>query len=329
MKYRLFGSKTGLYVSELVLGASMFGTAKGYGATPDEVKQILQAYKDAGGNFIDIADQYQLGEAEEHVGEFLLQGRQDFVISSKYTRTDAVMPGRSAMGNHRKAMIQSVERSLRRLKTDYIDIYFAHFDDGETPVEEIVRGFDDLARAGKIVYGGLANFPAWKATAAAVRAELTGVLPVAALQIEYNLLERSVERELLPMAQALGMGVMMYSPLAGGILTGKYRAGETGRLDKMSGKQTEDERTSHILDVLITIAQEMGINPGETALAWVLSKGHFPIVGARTKAQLDGNLRGLDINLSEEQIKRLDDASAVSLGYPYELLAAQQQLVQK
>ncbi len=243
MKYKLFGSNTGLYASEVILGAANFGTRKGYGATPQESKKILSAYTDAGGNFIDISDLYQFGEAEEIVGNFLKNQRNNFIICTKYTKSSEINPAKSNYGNHRKSMKQAVEASLKRLKTDYIDIYMPHFDDGVTPMEEIIRGLEDLVKEGKILYTGLTNFPAWKVASVASRTNLT------ALQIEYNLLQRTADREFFSMAEEFGLGTMIYSPLAGGLLTGKYRNGASGRLNLGSDSEyTEDDRTKKIID---------------------------------------------------------------------------------
>ncbi|WP_419211345.1 aldo/keto reductase [Maribacter sp. X9] len=217
MNYKLFGANTGLYASEVVLGAANFGTRKGYGATPEESKKILSAYQEAGGNIIDISDLYQLGEAEEIVGGFLENQRNNFIICSKYTKSSEVNPAISNYGNHRKSMKQAVESSLKRLKTDYIDIYMPHFDDGVTPMDEIIRGLEDLVKEGKVLYTGLTNYPAWKVASIASLTNLT------ALQIEYNLVQRTADRELIPMAEEFGLATMMYSPLAGGVLTAKYR----------------------------------------------------------------------------------------------------------
>jgi aryl-alcohol dehydrogenase-like predicted oxidoreductase len=181
MKNKLFGDHTGLLASELVLGAANFGQRRGYGATQEEIPKIMSAYADAGGNFIDVSDQYQLGQAEEIIGEFVASKRENFIISTKYTRSSVATPSPANFGNHRKAMRQAVEASLKRLNTDYIDIYMPHYDDGLTPPEEIARGLEDLVNAGKILYPGLANFPAWKAAA------IAKTFPLAALQIEYNL----------------------------------------------------------------------------------------------------------------------------------------------
>lgn len=328
MKYKLFGTTTGLYASEMVLGTAMFGTSSGYGASLEEARDIFQRYTEAGGNFIDTSDQYQLGESERLIGEFIAANRNDFVISSKYTRGSRSNPSPGTIGNNRKVMVQSVEESLKRLKTDHIDIYMAHFDDGVTPLEEIVRGLDDLAKAGKIIYGGLANFPAWKAATASTIAQIKSLMPIAALQVEYNLLQRTAERELIPMAKYFGMGLMAYSPLAGGILTGKYRKGETGRIDLMgNSEKTKAAKTEAVVDVLVSIAGEIGANPGQVAIAWANAKGGFTIIGPRTKAQLEDNLEALNIQLSEERLTRLDEVSAILLDYPHELNNSQQQMI--
>ncbi|MEO7719937.1 MAG: aldo/keto reductase [Capsulimonas sp.] len=327
MRYKIFGAKTGLKVSELALGGGMFGTAWGYGAAPNEVRAILQAFSDAGGNFIDTADNYQLGESEREIGKFIKPNRDGFVIASKFSRGATAQPALAAVGANRKAMVQSVEDSLKRLGTDRIDLYFVHMDDGVTPMEEIARGLDDLTRAGKIIYGGLSNFPAWRVATAASIAQLRGWTPIAALQTEYSLLQRTTERELLPMAEGFGLGVMGWSPLGGGLLTGKYRKGETGRATdlKASVLHYGGERNDAILDVLFAVAEESGSNPGRIAIAWASAKGVIPVIGPRTRAQLDDNLAATSVKLSAEQIQRLDDVSAVDLGYPHELLAADAQ----
>ncbi|RUT72423.1 aldo/keto reductase [Flavobacterium cupreum] len=315
MKNKLFGKKTGLYASELILGAAMLGNRKGYGSTAEEAKDILTAYADAGGNFIDISDRYQLGESEEIVGKFLEHQRSNFIICTKYTQSNENNPAISNYGNHRKAMRQAVESSLKRLKTDYIDIYMPHFDDGVTPIDEIVRGLEDLVNAGKVLYTGLTNFPAWKAAAIARSTNLS------AIQIEYNLLQRTADREFIPMASEFGLGTMMYSPLAGGLLTGKYRQGESGRLSPASNPEyNENDSAKKIIDQLFIIAEEIGATPGQAAFAWILSRDAFPIVGARTASHLKDALEAVSVHLTAEQILLLDQISEVSLGYPHELL---------
>jgi len=315
MKYKLFGTNTGLYASELILGAASFGTQTGYGTSPEDATQILTTYADAGGNFIDTSDRYQLGESEEIIGKFIDHQRSNFIICTKYTRSNEANPAISNYGNHRKAMRQAVELSLRRLKTDYIDIYMPHFDDGVTPLDEVVRGLEDLVNAGKVLYTGLANFPAWKGASIASLTKLT------AIQIEYNLLQRTADREFIPMAAQFGLGTMMYSPLAGGLLTGKYRKGESGRITQTpTSDYHENERTKAVIDQLFVIAEELDLTPGQIALAWVSSKGAFPIVGARTIDHLNDGLKATSIQLSPDHLSQLDQLSAVALGYPHDLL---------
>lgn len=327
MRYRIFGQRTGLKVSELALGTGMFGRAYGYGATPDEVRSVLQGFVEAGGNFIDTADNYQLGESETLIGEFIAPRREDFIIASKYSRGASLNPSLAVLGNNRKAMVQSVEASLKRLKTDRIDLYFVHMDDGVTPMEEIARGLDDLVRAGKIVYAGLSNFPAWRIATAVNTADLRGWTPVAALQAEYSLLQRTTERELLPMASAFGLGVMGWSPLGGGLLTGKYRKGAKGRATDLKGSVLHDDaaRIAPVLDTLEAIAEELDSNPGRVAIAWVKARGVLPVIGPRTRAQLEDNLAAAALTLSEDHLRRLDGITVVAPGYPHELLAAAEQ----
>jgi aryl-alcohol dehydrogenase-like predicted oxidoreductase len=315
MKNKLFGTHTGLPASELILGAASLGGGRGYGAATEEIPKILAAYAEAGGNFIDVADQYQLGEAEEIIGEFIEPQRHNFIICTKYTRSSEVNPMLSNAGNHRKAMRQAVEGSLKRLKTDYIDIYMPHFDDGSTPLEEIARGLEDLVKAGKVLYTGLANFPAWKVAA------IASTIPLAALQIEYNLAQRTADRELMSMAGHFGLGTMLYSPLAGGLLTGKYRKGSSGRLTNSAPEgYLEDADTKAIIDELEIIAAEVEATPGQVALAWALTKNAFPIIGVRTLSHLTESLKSLNIQLAADQIARLDKISAVTMGYPHDIL---------
>ncbi|EDM36218.1 putative Norsolorinic acid reductase [Pedobacter sp. BAL39] len=319
MKNKLFGLHTGLPASELILGAANFGSRRRYGASPEEIEKILTTYTDAGGNFIDIADQYQLGEAEEVIGKFLAGQRENFIICTKYTRSSEKEPSFQNSGNHRKAMRQGIEASLKRLKTDYIDIYMPHYDDGYTPIDEIVRGLEDLVKSGKVLFTGLANFPAWKAAAIAT------TLPLAALQIEYNLVQRVAERELIRMADHFGLGKMFYSPLAGGLLTGKYRHGQSGRLNVLSPDgEKESDTTRVIIDALEQISAELEASPAQVALAWTLTKNAFPIIGARDLSQLNESLKVLEVKLCPEHIQHLDAISAIQLGYPHDLLKSVQ-----
>lgn len=324
MRYKLFGKHTGLRVSELVLGAGNFGTRWGHGAEPDEARRIFDAYAEAGGNFIDTANGYQFGQSEEILGDLLAGKRDDFVLATKFTMRTDPTSGILTTGNSRKSMISSVEASLKRLKTDRVDVLWAHMSDGVTPVEELVRGFDDLVRAGKVLYAGLSDFPAWRVARAATIAELRGVAPIAGLQVEHSLVERTTEQELLPAGQALGLGVVAWSPLGGGMLTGKYRQGEKGRAEGFGGRVFQAENSAQrtaILDTLIAVAKDAGVTPAEIAIAWVASKGSLPVIGPRTVAQLENNLSAANVTLSSEQIARLDEVSALPPVFPYTLLS--------
>ena len=209
------------------------------------------------------------------------------------------------------------------LKTDRLDLYWVHYADGVTPMEEILRGFDDLVRTGKVLYAGLSDFPAWRVARAATLAELRGSVPIAGLQVEHSLVERTSEYELLPAAQALGLGIVGWSPLGGGMLTGKYRQGEKGRAEGFGGKVFQAENSiqrTTILDTLIAIAQENDATPSETAIAWVAAKGVLPIIGPRTLKQLENNLASTKVILSREQLARLEAVSAPASIFPYTLL---------
>lgn len=318
----LFGGRTGLRVSAFALGTGMLGMAHGYGTDADEARRILDGFAAAGGTFLDTSDVYQFGAAEATLGDFLAADRDRFVVASKYGRTAQRTPAPASLGSHRRAMVAAVEASLRRLKTDRLDLYLAHLDDGVTPVEEIMRGFDDLVGAGKIVYAGLSNFPAWRVATAATVADLRGWAPLVALQVPYNLVERDADRELLPLARAVGLGVMGYSPLAGGVLTGKYRRGEPGRATALgAGPPAPDARTDAVLDALLAVAGECACAPDGVALAWVRAHGVIPVLGPRTRAQLDANVAAARVRLTADQLRRLDAASAPVLGYPHDLLA--------
>ncbi|BEU25783.1 aldo/keto reductase [Paraburkholderia caribensis] len=324
MRYRVFG-RTGVKVSSLALGTGMFGTGWGYGSERAESKAIFDAYRAAGGNFIDTADSYQFGQSESMLDEFIKTERDDIVLATKFSLGASPKAGLQGTGNSRKAMVQCVEASLKRLGTDRIDLLWVHMPDGVTPSEEIARGLDDLVRAGKILYSGLSDFPAWRVATAATIAELRGWAPISALQIEYSLIERSVEGELLPMAAGFGLGTVGWSPLAGGLLTGKYRQGETGRKQGLGAviHDENDLRKTATVDAVLAVASELGVSPGQVAIAWVLAKGVLPIIGPRTQAQLDDNLAALSVRLEPVQIARLDAASAVSLAFPQTLLMAE------
>ncbi|ASL28405.1 aldo/keto reductase [Azotobacter chroococcum] len=332
MRYMTFGRNTGLRVSELALGTGNFGTGWGYGTERDEARRVFDGYVEAGGNFIDTADIYQFGQAETLLGEFIASDRERFVVASKYGLGASPDAGVSRTGNGRKNMVRLLEDSLKRLGTDYLDLYWAHTADGVTPLEEILRAFDDLLRAGKILHAGLSNFPAWRIARADLLAELRGWAPLAGIQFEYSLAERSAERELLPMAEALGLGAALWSPLGGGLLTGKYRAGTTeGRLSGLGTLvRTENSpRETAILDALQAVATELEASPTQVAIAWLRERAArsstslIPILGPRTREQLDATLGALQLAPSAEQLARLEAASAVAPGTPHEQIAGQ------
>lgn len=318
MKYTIFG-KTGLHVSQVALGTGNFGTGWGHGADPDASEAIFNAYAEAGGNFIDGADAYQFGQSEELLGALLEGRRENFVLATKYTRGAQPNADRLVTGNSRKAMVTSVEASLKRLRTDRIDLYWAHWPDHVTPVEEIVRGFEDLSRAGKILYAGLSNFPAWRLSRAVTLAELTHAVPIAAAQFEHSLVRREPETDLFPASHALGLGIVTWSPLGGGMLTGKYRKGEKGRAEGFGGRVFQPENSAQrtqILDTVIAIAGELGVSPGQVAIAWAGTHGSVPIIGPRSVTQLADNLGALALQLSAEQIGRLDAVSSLAPSAP-------------
>jgi aryl-alcohol dehydrogenase-like predicted oxidoreductase len=325
MRYRLLGN-SGLRVSELCLGTMTFGEDWGWGSSKDESRAILDAFFEAGGNFVDTANMYTGGTSETLLGDFLQGNRDGTVLATKYTNA---MPGTdpNAGGNQRKNMIQSVEASLKRLKTDYIDLYWLHIWDKITPVEEVMRGFDDLVRSGKILYAGVSDMPAWVVARSNTLAELRGWTSFVGLQIEYSLVERTVERELLPMAQSMGLGVTAWSPLAGGILTGKYlkdrgQSSGDGRMNSemMKSFAISYEQADSIAREVVKVAEEIGRSPAQVALAWLNHRAIpiIPIIGARRLAQFQDNLASLEVKLEPAQVASLDAVSQIKLGFPHE-----------
>jgi aryl-alcohol dehydrogenase-like predicted oxidoreductase len=318
MKYTVFG-KTGVRVSQVALGTGNFGTGWGYGADPDVAEAVFNAYADAGGNFIDTADVYQFGQSEELLGTLLQGRREDFVLATKFTSGAVPNANRLVTGNSRKALVASVEASLKRLKTDRIDIYWAHHPDGVTPIEEIVRGFEDLSRAGKILYAGLSNFAAWRLARAVTLAELTRAVPIAAAQFEHSLVRREAEADLFPATRALDLGVVTWSPLGGGMLTGKYRRGETGRAEGFGGRVFQPENSAQrtqILDTVLAVAGELGVSASQVAIAWTGTHGAVPIIGPRSLSQFRDNLVALTVELSADQLNRLDTVSSPASSSP-------------
>jgi aryl-alcohol dehydrogenase-like predicted oxidoreductase len=330
--YRLLG-RSGLRVSPIALGTMTFGPDWGWGADVDEARRIFDAYVDRGGNFIDSANQYTNGTAERFVGDFAKARRDRLVIATKYTLT--TRPGDpNSGGNHRKSMVRSVEGSLERLKTDYIDLLYLHAWDNTTPVDEILRAMDDLVRAGKVLYVGISDAPAWQVSRMQTIADLRGWSPLIALQIEYSLIERTVERDLIPMARELGLGVIPWSPLGSGVLTGKYSRSDleigngsasaaVTRKNVAAANAALTERGLAIADVVKEVASEAGKLPSQVALAWTLLSPAVtaPIVGARTLKQLEDNLGALGVCFTDAQRARLDAATAIELGFPHDFLA--------
>jgi aryl-alcohol dehydrogenase-like predicted oxidoreductase len=326
MQYRLLGN-SGLRVSEAALGTMTFGEEWGWGSPRDEARKVYDAFREAGGNFIDTANFYTNGTSESFIGEFTKDHRQSVVLATKYSNA---APGTdpNAAGNQRKNMMQAAEASLKRLHTDYIDLYWVHIWDQITPVEEVMRGLDDLVRAGKVLYVGISDAPAWWIAQANTLAHLRGWSPFIGLQIEYNLIERTVERELVPMAKALNLGLTAWSPLARGMLTGKYHghgSSEQGRMnnDTMKGLMPEKQRTERIVAAIKTVSDETGRSMAQIALAWLRYRPApvIPIIGARKLSQLQDNLASLELTLSAGQLRTLDEASRIELGFPYSIYA--------
>jgi aryl-alcohol dehydrogenase-like predicted oxidoreductase len=324
MNYQLLG-KSGLRVSDFCLGTMTFGDDWGWGAAKDEARKMYDASREAGGNFIDTANVYTNGTSESFLGEFMEGHRQSVVLATKYSNA---APGTdpNAAGNHRKSMVQAVEASLKRLRTDYIDLYWVHIWDQITPVEEVMRGLDDLVREGKVLYVGISDAPAWWIAQANTLAHLRGWSPFIGLQLEYSLIERTVERELIPMAKALNVGLTAWSPLANGVLTGKYHghgSSEPGRMnsDMLKGFMPEQQRTDRIVAAVKTVSDEIGHSMAQVALAWLRYRPVpvIPIIGARKLSQLQDNLASFDLTLSAEQLKTLDEASRIELGFPHDL----------
>lgn len=322
MKYRLFGT-SGLRVSELCLGTMTFGLEWGWGADKDESRKIFDTYADAGGNFVDTANRYTEGTSERWLGEFVKSDRHHFVVATKYTLRDQTGDPNRA-GNHRKNMMRSVEESLRRLDTDFIDLFWVHAWDGMTPVDEVLRGLDDLVRSGKVHYIGISDTPAWVVSQANTMAELRGWTSFAGLQIEYSLLQRAPERDLLPMAKHFGMAVTPWGAIGGGALTGKYLKGEAGRVVEASARRSA--RANAIAAVVVEQAEKLGVPPVQLAINWTRQNyagiTAIPIVGARTAAQLQDSLGCLSFEIPEASMQALHAASAIELGFPHEFLAS-------
>lgn len=321
MQYRLFG-RSGLRVSELCLGTMTFGTEWGWGADKDESRRIFDAYVHAGGNFLDTANRYTEGTSERWLGEFVKSDRHHFVVATKYTLRDRLGDPNFA-GSHRKNMMRSVEESLRRLDMECIDLFWVHAWDHLTPTDEVLRGMDDLVRSGKVHYLGVSDTPAWVVSHANTLAELRGWTPFVGLQIEYSLLQRAPERDLLPMAAHFGLAVTPWGALGGGALTGKYLKGESGRVVAHSARRSD--RANNIAAKVVEVADSLGVPPAQVAINWMRQRDSksniIPLVGARTAVQLEDSLGCLHFSLPDEVLHSLDEVSAIELGFPHDFLA--------
>ncbi|MEM9457862.1 MAG: aldo/keto reductase [Myxococcota bacterium] len=325
MRYRMLGT-TGLRVSELCLGTMSFGDDWGFGADEATSHTVLDAYAEAGGNFLDTANKYHNGQTEEILGKWLEGKRHRQVVATKYTLAmDHSDP--NTAGNSRKNMIRSVEDSLRRLRTDYIDLLWVHAWDQYTPYEETLRGLDDLVRAGKVLYVGVSDTPAWVVSASKVTAELRGWSAYCGIQIEYSLLARTPERDLLPMAEHYGLSVLAWGALGGGVLTGKYTRGGDNDSLRARGNDAHGRTTERSLSIarkVDEIADALGVTSAQVAVAWLRARGYglIPIVGARKVEQIKDCIGGIEVQLSADQKAALDELSRPSLGFPHDMLGA-------
>jgi aryl-alcohol dehydrogenase-like predicted oxidoreductase len=318
--------RSGLRVSPLTLGTMTFGEDWGWGASPETSEAILAEYLDRGGNVVDTANVYTNGHSEKIVGDFFAARpglREGVVLSTKFFGN--LHPGDpNGGGGGRKALIAQLEDSLRRLQTDYVDLYWLHNWDRRAPIDETLRALDDLVTAGRIRYLGLSDVPAWVAAQSHTIARFRGWAPVTALQLEYSLLERTTEGELLPMAEALGIGVLPWSPLRGGQLSGKYARNNGAPADSRRARYAEPtERDWDAIDAVARIAAELRVGSAEVALAWVRSRPAVTstLIGARTIEQLRSNLASLEITLTPEQLAALNEPSTPSLDFPAAITA--------
>lgn len=322
--------RSGLRVSRLALGAMTFGTESGWGADEDTARQLFNTYIDAGGNFIDTADLYTNGTSESWIGKFVAErGLRDHVVIATKFSYNAEPGNPNAGGNGRKNILRAVEGSLKRLGTDYIDLYILHTWDQITPAEEVMRTLDNLVRSGKVRHVGLSDTPAWYAARAQTLAEWRGYEPLSTLQLEYSLVERNIEREFIPLGLELGMGVMVWSPLASGLLSGKYKPSEgsfggEGRLDTMRDTQNPafqkfTERNWKIVAQLENIAKELDRSMAQVAVNWTANQPGIGsvIVGATKLSQLEDNLKALDFEIPTELSDRLGAISRPEPQFPY------------
>jgi aryl-alcohol dehydrogenase-like predicted oxidoreductase len=321
MRYKLLG-KSGLRVSEICLGTMTFGETWGWGASLEESRAMFNLFVERGGNFIDTSINYTDGTSEEFLGEFIESNRDSFVIATKYTLTKPDSLDPNSGGNSRKNMMKSVERSLKRLRTDHIDLYYLHMWDYMTPVEEVMRGLDDLVQQGKVTYIAISDTPDWIVAEANTLSELRGWSRFIGLQIPYSLLDRDVERTLLPMAKHWDMGVLPWGLLEAGVLTGKFLE-KPSEPTRIRSDYQMDERTTKIVLEVQAVAQETGHSMAQVAINWVRQQPAaqmIPILGARSVRQLSDNLGCIDWKLTEQQWSRLDKAAEIKLGFPHGFL---------
>ncbi|MEV5721317.1 aldo/keto reductase [Amycolatopsis mediterranei] len=326
MKYSTFG-RSGLRVADYFLGTMTFGEDWGWGTPLDECRRIFEAYAEAGGNVIDTANAYTNGASERITGELLGKERDRFILSTKYTITsDGRDP--NAAGNHRLNLRRSLEESLTRLNTDRIDLYWVHAWDPHTPIEETMRALDDAVSAGKVLYVGISDAPAWVVARGNTLAELRGWSPFVGLQLQYNLVCRDIERELLPMADHLGLATAAWSPLAAGVLSGKFSRGAHSGPSR-TDSSTIPERHLETARAVDAVADDLGVSSAQVALAW--TRAHrpsvHPIIGARRIEQLTDNLAAADLTLPADAVRRLDEVSAIDLGFPYAFLEETREFV--
>jgi len=320
--------RSGLRVSPFCLGAMTFGDdmGGGFGATAEDSEAIIAHYLEQGGNFIDTANMYTHGHSEKIIGDFFHagKGRRDYAVIATKFFGNLYAGDPNGGGGSRKAIIAQCEQSLRRLQTDYIDLYYLHLWDRFTPIDETISALHDLVQSGKVRYLGFSDTPAWKVAQAQVTAQFRGWSPLIALQIEYSLMQRTVEGDLLPMAQELGLGVLPWSPLKGGALSGKYTRANGVKMQGLRsafGGELTDKQYD-IIDAVAKVASETGASSSSVALAWLKAQPGVTstIIGARTMEQLDSNLKALDLKLTPEQIASLNDASKPTLNFPADFL---------
>ena len=321
MRYKLLG-RSGLRVSELALGTMTFGRPDDWGADRQESKRMFDLFGEAGGNFLDTANIYSMGRSEELLGEFIAADRDHWVVATKYTLAQLRPDDPNAFGNHRKSMVQSVEASLRRLDTERIDLFWVHAWDFTTRVDEVMRGLDDLVRSGKVLYVGISDTPAWVVSQANTLADLRGWSPFVALQVRYSLIDRAIERDLLPMAREFDLAVTPWSVIGAGVLSGKYSRGSSPSEGRAKAGAATVERNLAVADAVVDVADQLGCTPVQVAISWVQQQRGvvIPLVGARNSTQLADNLGAADVHIPDEHLQRLDEVSRIELGFPHDFL---------